>query len=636
MAAGVGTTRQDGRREQPGRPRRRRWVALGLLLAAAAIAAGAWLALGLTRAARDVQASAGAARAELGRAGRALRAGDEPGARQAVRAARAELGRADAAAARRPVRLAGRLPLVAAPVADLDHLLTAGHLLVGTADRAIGVESRVTGGRARLFRDGRVDLATAAAASSDATAILDDLGRARSELGRVRGGRLAPGAATARDATLREVDQLDGQVRPLVAALRALPAAAGAGGARTYLVTVLNPAELKPMGGAPLAIALVRFERGKVAVLRRGEVTEQRLDLGVRWPYLPADPWHPPGSTSRFTSSGLSPHFPTSAEEMLRAYQALTGIRADGVAALDPVAFARLLAVTGPVTAPGYGTVGAGNVVRLVLADSYQRLPGKDERHRVNETLMDAMLGRVLAGGRLLDQVEALGEAATGRHLQLYFRDAGLERTILAHGLAGALSPAPQDYLAVSTQNGNASKVDFYQRRSIEQLVRLAADGSARVTRTIRVVNATPPGPGGGLRTGYLTGWGRPWVITYLPARATAVRARVDGRPAGRSPLEELGRQVVRFLLPMPPGSTRTVTVEYRLPGAAVRDRAGLAYALAADTQPIVNPASLRVVVVPPAGFAAPPQPGWSARNGALVADTTFDRDQALRLLLRD
>ena len=637
MAAGLGTVAQDGT-AAPRRPRRRwgRWVALAVLLVlAGAVAAGAWLALGLTRAARDVRTSATAARGDLQRASRALRAGDETGARRAVQAARAELGRADAAAARTPVRVAGRLPVVSSPVSDLRHLLAAGHVLVGTADRALSVEARVTGDKATLFRNGRVDLATAARTITDTSAILGDLARARAELRLVHGGQFAPGAAAARDATLREVDNLDGQVRPLVTVLRALPPAIGAEGPRTYLVAVMNSAELKTMGGAPLAIALIRFELGKVSILRRGQVTEQRLNLGLRWNYLPGDPWHPPGSVSRFTSSGLSPHFPTSGEEMLRAYQVITGIRGDGLIAMDPTAFAKLLGVTGPVSTPGYGTVNAKNVVRLLLADSYQRLPDKDTRHQVNEALMDAMLGRVLAGGKLLDQVKALGQAAKGRHVQLYFRDAGLQRTTLAHDLAGDLSPAPQDYLAVYTQNGNASKVDFYQRRSIEQVVRLAPDGSARVTRTIRVVNATSPGGVNGERSGYLSSWSRPTVIAYLPSGATAVTAQVDGKTAGWQPFRELGRKVIRLLTSMPPGSTRTVTVTYRLPKAAVRDGTGLRYALAADTQPIVNPASLRVVVVPPPGWSAPPQPGWAAEGGAMVAKLPFTSDQALTLRLR-
>ncbi len=597
--------------------RRRRWPWVAAVAVLALLGALAWLALGLAGAARDTRVAAARARADLERGARELRAGDQAGARRAVRAAGRDLALADAAARRPSVRVAARLPVVSSPVADLRHLLAAGHILTRTAGRAVTVQARLAG--AGVFRDGRIDLAGVAATLDDATALLGELGRARVELDRVRGGWLAPGAGSARDATLRQLDEAERQLRPLADVLAVLPPAVGAAGPRTYLVAVSNSSELKAPGGAPLAIVLVRFERGQVSVLRRGAVTEQRLNLNIRWPFVAGDPWHEPGSTSLFTSSGLSPDFPTSGEEMLRAWQVLTGVHADGVIAVDPTALAGLVDATGPVTTAGYGTVRGADVVRLVLADSYRRYPDRHLRHAYNQQLMDAVLGRVLEGGKLLAKVRRLGAAAAGRHLQLYFRDRRLQDAARAHGLAGALSPAEQDYLGVFTVNTNASKTDYYQRRSIEQRVRLAADGSARVDRAVRLANAAPPAPGDDSRTGYTTGWSRPGVAVYVPGGATGVSVRVDGKRAGWRSFRELGRRVVWVRLWLPPGSARTVTVSYRLSRAAAPTGNGLRYQLVADTQPIVHPATLRVVVVPPPGFAAAARPGWSAAGGALV-----------------
>src|SRR6266542_2200113 len=569
--------------------RRRRWPWVAAVAVLALLGALAWLALGLAGAARDTRAAAARARADLERGARELRAGDQAGARRAVRAAGRDLALADAAARRPSVRVAARLPVVSSPVADLRHLLAAGHVLTRTAGRAVTVQARLAG--AGVFRDGRIDLAGVAATFDDATALLGELGRARAEL----------------------------DLRPLADVLGALPPAVGAAGPRTYLVAVSNSAELKAPGGAPLAIVLLRFERGQVSVLRRGAVTEQRLNLNIRWPFVAGDPWHEPGSTSLFTGSGLSPDFPTSGEEMLRAWQVLTGVHADGVIAVDPTALAGLVDATGPVTTAGYGTVRGADVVRLVLADSYRRYPDRHLRHAYNQQLMDAVLGRVLEGGKLLPKVRKLGAAAAGRHLQLYFRDRRLQGAARAHGLAGALSPAAQDYLGVFTVNTNASKVDYYQGRRIEQRVRLAADGSARVARAVRLANAAPPAPGDDSRTGYTTGWSRPGVAVYVPGGATGVSVRVDGKRAGWRSFRELGRRVVWVRLWLPPGSARTVTVSYRLSRAAAPTGNGLRYQLVADTQPIVHPATLRVVVVPPPGFAAAARPGWSAAGGALV-----------------
>jgi hypothetical protein len=248
---------------------------------------------------------------------------------------------------------------------------------------------------------------------------------------------------------------------------------------------------------------------------------------------------------------------------------------------------------------------------------------------------MDAMMARLLHGGDLLQQVRGLGPAASGRHLLLYFRDRSLQDTTRAHGLAGALSAAPQDYLGVFTVNSNASKTDYFQRRQITQRVRLAADGSARIDRTIRLDNTAQAQPGHDPKTGYTTGWARPQVYAYVPGAATGVGVRIDGKPAGWSSFRELGRLAVRSRLWLEPGSTHTVTVSYRLPRAAVRGDEGLRYQLVVDPQPIVHPASLRVVVVPPAGYHAGTHPGWSEGAGTLVTTRRLTSGATLDLALR-
>jgi hypothetical protein len=612
------------------RVRRWTWLVVGAVLVLLGVAA--WLALGLLSAARDARAAATGARTELQASARALRAGDQARARRGVRAATVDLARADAAAHRVAVRVAGRLPVFSWPVADLRHLLAAGHILVGAADKAVTVQARFTG--SGVLHQGRVDLTGVQATVRDTTAVLGDLRRARAELDRVRGGWLAPGAAGARDATLRQLDDVEGQFRPLHDVVQVLPAAVGAAGPRTYLVAVSNSSELKAWGGALLAIAQLRFDHGRVSVPRSGQLREQQLTGRLSWPYVPGDPWHPPGSLSLFSSAGLSPNFPTSGEEILRAFQVLTGVRADGVIALDPVALAGLLHASGPVTTAGFGKVGGNDVVRLLLADSYRRYPDNQVRHRYNQQLMDAVMGRVLHGGDLLRQVHGLGAAAAGRHLQLYFRDRRLQDATRAHGLAGALSSAAQDYLGVFTVNSNASKTDYFQRRQIEQRVRLAADGSARIDRSIRLANTAQAQPGRDPRTGYTTGWARPQVNTYLPGAATGIAVRVDGRPADWSSFRELGRLVVRTSLWLPPHSTHTVTVSYGLAKAAVPAGKRLRYQVVADPQPIVHPATLRVTVVSPSGFTADAGSGWSQTDGALAASRKLTSRATLDLEL--
>jgi Protein of unknown function (DUF4012) len=101
----------------------------------------------------------------------------------------------------------------------------------------------------------------------------------------------------------------------------------------------------------------------------------------------------PPGSLSLFSSAGLSPNLPTSGEEIPWAYQA-TGVRANGMIALDPTVLAGLLHVSGPVTTAGFGKVGGDDVVQLLLADSWA-------------VLMSEMAGHLLEVTQQTDQREA-------------------------------------------------------------------------------------------------------------------------------------------------------------------------------------------------------------------------------------
>ena len=612
-------------------PRPWLWLAAGALLPFVALAG--WLGLGLLAAARDARAAAGAARADLARAQAALRVGDQAAAGQAVRTAEGDLARADAVARRLQVRAAGRLPLLSTPVWNLRHLLAGGHVLTAAADRAVAMEARFTG-PTKVFADSRFDLGAIDATVRDAGAMLGQLGAARRQLDQVRGGPLAFGGPAERDAALRQVGAIEGQVRGLDEVLQALPAAVGAAGPRTYVVAIANSAQLKAWGGTPLALAVLQVDGGQLQVVHRGELSSDKLNLKVHLPLVPGDPWHYAGRDYVFTASGISPHFPTSGEQILRALEAISGVHADGVLALDPIALAGLLRVSGPVTTPGYGTVRGGDLVRLVLADGYRRYPDQAVRHRYNTELMDAVLGRVLKGGQLLPKLRVLGGAAAGRHLQIYSRDPRLQDAARRHGLAGALSPAPQDYLGVFTLNGNDSKTDYYQRRSIEQLVRLAPDGSAQVERTIRLTNTAPRQPGVDIQRGYFTGWARPVVAAYLPGDASDLSVMVDGRRSSLVSFREQGREVVKSVVDLPPGASGTVTVGYRLPNAAVPSDGGLRYQLVADTQPIVQPAELRVLVIPPAGFAAAGA-GWSRAGGGVELQRPLTRGATLNLSLR-
>ena len=587
----------------------------------------AWFLLGLLRSANDLDEASRAARSGLNRVDAALAARDPAEARRALQAAERDLGGADAAAGRRQVRLAGRLPVLSGTVADLRRLLSAAHRGTRAAGLAIALYEQADPGSpgGALFQDQRVDLTALARMRHQAGGLLDELEAARRELHRVRGGLLAPGAAGARSSGLRQLDELSGRVRSLLPALDVLPSALGQDRPRTYLIVLTTPAELRPSGGTPLAAVRVRVDGGRLLVRQR-DASASLHHARVRWTSVPGDPWSDGGRFDDFSMASSSPHFPTSGQELIRAYQALTGARLDGVLCADPMAMRALLRATGPVTVPAYGQVTADNVSRLTMRDAYARWPEATVRRRYNQQLVGAVLRRFLDGRLLLEKLQALGTEAAERHLQVYAADPAVQAALGQAGLDGALTPSTHDYLAVYTHNTNASRVDYFQRRAIHQRVRLRPDGSASVTRTIKVENRVPRSGAldPGRRSGYTSAWGTSTVATYLPPGARLGTVQVDGRPVAPSVAEEAGRPFLRVDTTLAAGRGVTVTVGYLVPAPARRDGDTLTYELVADPQPLATPPELRVDVVTPEGTTVRPGPRWTAQGSSAKTAVRF------------
>ena len=104
----------------------------------------------------------------------------------------------------------------------------------------------------------------------------------------------------------------------------------------------------------------------------------------------------------------------------------------------------------------------------------------------------------------------------------MYFRDDRLQQLVEKQDLAGAIpTPRSGNLTAVYTQNGNGSKLDVYQQRTVDEVIRLQPDGSATVRRTVRLDNPTPPYTGAGpdIKRGYTTRWATNLVINPDAAR---------------------------------------------------------------------------------------------------------------------
>lgn len=632
------TVRRPSKRRR--RAARRRLIVRSTLLGAlvALLLAGGWLALGLLEARQELALIGGSVRSDLTRAEAALRRGDLGVARAALRDASRSIEVADAVTERAPFRVAARLPLLSGSARDAGHLLSATTALVRAGDHAVLLAGHLQPGGSALLERGRFDLRALKSVTDQTSLLAAQLERARTELLLIRGGPLSDRLEETRDWALAGVDDARARVRGVRSTLETLPVALGVGRPQTYLIALLNPAELRPSGGVPLAVMEVVLDDGAVRVRSHGgDVALNVHNVQTTWKAVAGDPWASGGRFTRFSQATSSPDFPTAGRELLRAYAARNRTRADVVVTFDPMAMRGLLQATGPMTVPGYGRLTASNVVRRITHDAYVTWPDRVVRRGLNERLLDALVDRFLSGRELIVTSRVLGAAGARRSVQMYAVDPRLRRLLTEQRLAGGLGPADHDYLAVHTLNTNSSRVDYFQRRSVLQRVQLRQDGSAEVTRTIVVASEVPTG--GPLDPNVAVGYGSARaasvLATYLPSGATLTSASLDGRRVRPAVALERGRPLLRLPLNLAPGKSAKLTVRYRAKAAAVPAGQGLRYLLAADPQVLIRPPTLRIEVIAPPGLRVVAPPGWALRGGTAVLERPFDGPIAATLDLR-
>ena len=600
---------------------RRRWIGWAVVVLFLLLVALAVLAFPLLRSKTD----ATTARQQLRAALTSLEQQDYASARIHLASARAHVDAAQEPLDGLSGQVWGHVPVASGAVDDARHLTKALDDVTTVAEKTAAFAPQLQD-QGTLMRGETIRLDKLKPILDEVAELGPYLDDAVSELHAVRADTPLVGGSIgrARDAALAQAEPVQESYDAAAPALLALPRVLGADGTRTYLVSFLNPAELRYSGGATLSLTTVTLRDGRATFGRPYNVDDLlTIKPKVQWPKVPGNPFHGRGGAQRLTSATFTPYWSVGGEELLRAWQATVGQRCDGVIALDTTTLARLMAITGPVQVPGYGELSKANLTRA-LAGSYDRFDNVERRHTLNNALVPIFRDKLLHGGRFLQKVRSLTESAQGRHFVTYFRDRTDQLAFDALGTTGDLAATPHDYLGVFTQNYNGSKGDFWQKRTVASDVRLAADGSAKVDLKVTEANPSPPytqttpDP----RRGYFTRWLQNNIGVFLPRGAQpAATAEVDGRPEkfhglrAHSP-RTYHRKYRQLTVTVPPRGTVTMRTSYDVPGAAIVDGDSLTYDLTLDPQGMVRPQETRVVVHPPAGYDLVDLPDDWARTG--------------------
>jgi hypothetical protein len=618
---------------------RRRLLLLGVLLVVVlAAVALALLARPLVSAKHEAQA----AQSDLTAAKDALSKEKVDQARNYVARARAHVEQAQHDAGGIGGDVWSAIPVAGTAVDDERHLVNALDQTTSVAEIGVQIYPIASGRSVDLVQDRRVDIPTLKDLAFRTSAIGPHLDQALYDLSLVKGSTPLVGDSIDRAKTtaLGYLGPLQESYQNNEPLLRSLPTILGADGSRTYLLAMLNPAELRYSGGAALSFTTIRFDHGVVSFGK----TRNAEDLSgagsiQRWPRVPGNTFHAQPA-ERVVNSTFSPWWSVSGEELLRGYQkAFPGQKFDGMVGIDLQGLANLFKITGPIEMPPVGQVTADNLVK-VLGGSYGDFSSTEQRHQLNAALVPAFRQQLFEGGKMQAKVKSLVASAKGRHFFTYFRNPAFQNRFGRVGLSGDLSPTPYDYVGVFSQNLNGSKVDYWQHREVTSTVHLRPDGSEQVNLHVAVTNDAPaytlsaPDP----KTGYSTRYLGTLIGVFMPRHSTLGDVRINGKPTHvkvhvPKVASVRNRKYIQGQMMLNYQQTKTMDVTYHATqGAQVLDSNHMVYTLAADPQDLVTPQVLHVKVTWPDGYRAtdPLPSGWKATatgatyTGSLSEATTW------------
>jgi Protein of unknown function (DUF4012) len=451
-----------------------------------------------------------------------------------------------------------------------------------------------------LFAGGSVDLAVLGSLDESLEVQSETLTALETSLIDSRNGWLLPPLWGVFDSTLERVAPLADGVRNGTLAMELVEPMLGAGEQRTYLVVLMNNAELRGAGGLPSGAGILRASNGRVDLgrfhrakfLRGGlpyEKVEAPADFERRWGRYGAD-------TTLWVNSTMSPDTTEVAEVVANVAALRTGETFDGVIFADPTGLAAMVPPNEELTARGGLSVRAKDLGTYVMSTAYEEL-SEAQRER-KEALVDigrsAFAAAVDEGYSSVKKLARVGDALRGGHLRVVSLHPDEQQVLDQLDAGGRLAPPEGDALLVTAQNTGADKLDYWSRRTIDHQCSIE-EARALCTTNVTLANETPRG-----LTRYVAN--RPYGLlrnhleVYVPAAARITHVHQDDEPARVHREDLAGYTSLGVAVEVPRGDKTVLTVGYEL---ALESP----YSLSIRPQPLAHDARVRVGLDVPEGW---------------------------------
>jgi len=348
----------------------------------------------------------------------------------------------------------------------------------------------------------------------------------------------------------------------------------GVGAPRTYLVLLLNNAELRGAGGILAGVGTIRFDDGAIRI---GKFRSVHALQSKPYESVPAPADYErryagyKANTTLWLNASFSPDVPDVGLVASRLYEKTTGTKTDGALVLDPRGIEALLPKDAEVEVPGGDRIPADEVARFIYSDAYALYENQVARRNailaLGESAFDTALGADFGG---TDGLSRIGGALAGGHIRFTSFQAEEQEVLVDADVAGELDAKVASFpLQVVAQNfgsdnGQGTKLDFWADRTIEVDCALEVEDDSRMECRVEttVANTVPSGLGeyvGGKPYGILT----TLVETYLPEGGEVTSSSLDGDSAETFIEDEGTSTSVGMFAEIAPGEQRTVSVSF-------------------------------------------------------------------------
>ena len=361
--------------------------------------------------------------------------------------------------------------------------------------------------------------------------------------------------------------------------LEVLPAVAGLGSPKRYLVLFQNDAEIRATGGFMTAYAVMTVDKGKVNPEQNDDIYHLDDKFKRRLP--------PPAPIKKYLplvyywylrDMNLSPDFKTSMDTFLEHYQTIPGEPKDldGVIAIDTHLLSDLVSTLGPIDVPGFGTFSSEVDPRCNCPQVIYQL--EDMASRPVATLRTdrkAFLGPMMqtlilkAYGAQNSQWPNLFETFINnvmqKHVLFYMFDEAAQTAAATVGISGHVEDAAGDYFLVVDVNFGGAKSNIFITEDVD-LATTLTDAGTTTAATITYKNPAA-GSNCNLEAGQLclNGTYRDYVRFYLPQGSTLTESLGFEEDTVQT-YDELGKTVVEGFFTLQPQSQAKVKLTYNSP----------------------------------------------------------------------